>query len=55
MNREIKIIFDKNNVSIPFDQIVVSNRAPIAEFKAKNMDDFVDEQRELSKDFEDLE
>ena len=53
MNREIKIIFDKNNVSIPFDQIVISDRAPIAEFKAKNMDDFVDEQRELSKDFED--
>jgi small conductance mechanosensitive channel len=55
MNREIKIIFDKNNVSIPFDQIVVSDRTPIAEFKAKNMDDFVDEQRELSKDFEDIE
>lgn len=54
MNREIKIIFDKNKVSIPFPQVVVSERQVTATDKEyKNMDAFVDEQRELSAGFED--
>ncbi len=53
LNREIKIIFDKNRVIFPFPQVVISEREENnAQNEYKNMDSFVDEQRELSQGFE---
>ena len=53
LNREIKIIFDKNRVIFPFPQVVISEREENnAQNEYKNMDSFVDEQRELSSGFE---
>lgn len=56
LNREIKIMFDKNNINIPFPQVVL-NQPPVFSKKAtKNMEsgarDFMAEQKELSKDIE---
>ncbi len=55
MNREIKLIFDKNKVNIPFPQIVVNQPVVYEQTEYKNMDAFVDEQKELSKNVEDAE
>ena len=56
LNREIKLIFDKNEINIPFAQVVVNSPA---EFAAKankktalGAQAFVEEQKELSKDLE---
>ena len=52
LNRQFKLLFDKNNINIPFQQIVLNQ--PI-EFKdatkhqQKQADKFVEEQKELSK------
>jgi small conductance mechanosensitive channel len=58
LNREIKIVFDDNNINIPFPQVTVSydegsdnNKVSKAiQSKAK---EFVEEQKELSKDIDD--
>lgn len=55
MNREIKLIFDKNKVNIPFPQVVVNQPIVYEQTEYKNMDAFVDEQKELSKNVEDAE
>lgn len=58
LNREIKIIFDDNNVNIPFPQITISydegndDNKVSAKVKGEARD-FVEEQKELSKDIED--
>lgn len=58
LNREIKIVFDDNNVNIPFPQITVSynegsNNSKVSN-KVKNAaEEFVEEQKGLSKDIED--
>ena len=54
LNREIKILFDNNGISIPFNQIVVhmgENDKPsnISQKEVKKAEDFVEEQKELSK------
>ena len=52
LNRQFKLLFDKNNINIPFQQIVLNQ--PV-EFKdatkrqQKQADKFVEEQKELSK------
>lgn len=58
LNREIKIIFDDNNVNIPFPQVTISydegndDNKVSAKVKGEARD-FVEEQKELSKDIED--
>ena len=57
LNREIKLIFDENNVCIPFPQVTI-NQADVEkkEVKAKDVKlarQFAEEQREISKNMED--
>ena len=58
MNRQFKLIFDKNNINIPFPQIVLNQPT---EFKdatkaqKKEAQKFVEEQKELSKNLADGE
>ena len=60
MNREIKMLFDENNVNIPFDQIVVNYRdeneqhETISKEEINNAHKFVKEQRKLSSGIEDI-
>ena len=56
LNREFKLLFDENNINIPFPQIVLNQAkqvadAPTAKEKAKAKD-FVEEQKELSSGME---
>ena len=58
LNREIKIIFDDNNVNIPFPQVTVSYDQGSEETKLsikdrKVVEAFVEEQKDLSKDIDD--
>ena len=55
MNREIKVMFDNNNIEIPFNQLVVhmgedADQDKVSKQDVKKAADFNDEQRELSKD-----
>ena len=57
LNREMKLLFDKHNINIPFPQIVINNREENKEESAKKKhtehveaEKFVKEQREVSKD-----
>jgi len=55
MNREIKIMFDENNINIPFPQVTISTLEDdnsTDKYKKKDIEKFVKEQRELSKDLE---
>ena len=52
MNRQFKLLFDKNNINIPFPQVVVNepNTFDKASKKQKEKaDEFVEEQKELAK------
>lgn len=58
MNREIKLIFDNNNINIPYPQIVLNK--PQQAVKATEEDRiqsavFVKEQKEISKDLEEFD
>ena len=57
LNREIKLIFDENNVTIPFPQVTVSyaedNTNTVTAREARQADQFATEQREASKRLED--
>lgn len=58
LNREIKIVFDDNNVNIPFPQITVSydqgnEDTKISAKDRKAAEAFVEEQKDLSKDIDD--
>lgn len=58
LNREIKLIFDKNNISIPFPQVVINK--PVVFEKVTLQDKiqsavFVEEQKEISRGMEDVE
>jgi len=61
LNREIKLIFDENNINIPFPQVVLNYRNEnetnvIASNTEKETSKvFVEEQKELSKDFDDID
>ena len=56
LNREIKIVFDDNNVNIPFPQITVSydkgNDTNVSSNVKHEAEEFVEEQKELSKDID---
>ena len=57
LNREIKLTFDENNVTIPFPQVTVSYAQEggntVTAREAKQADQFATEQREASKRLED--
>ncbi|MBR1847184.1 MAG: mechanosensitive ion channel family protein [Bacilli bacterium] len=58
LNREIKIVFDDNNVNIPFPQVTVSydqgsEGAKLSTKDRKAVEAFVEEQKDLSKDIDD--
>lgn len=58
LNREIKIVFDDNNVNIPFPQVTVSydegsDNNKVSKAVQSKAQEFVEEQKELSKDIED--
>ena len=55
MNREIKVMFDNNNIEIPFNQLVVhmgedADQDKVSKKDVKKADNFNEEQKELSKD-----
>lgn len=55
LNRQIKIVFDDNNVEIPFNQVVVHNAKEEAEAKLSKLEkmkseQFLEDQRNKSKD-----
>ena len=52
MNRQFKLLFDKNNINIPFPQIVVNQPVSFQDatkHQQKEAEKFVEEQKELSK------
>ena len=59
LNREIKIMFDDNDINIPFNQIVVhmgeedKPKETVTRKTIKKAEEFADEQKELSKDIDD--
>ena len=55
MNREIKIMFDNNDIEIPFNQLVVhmgedADQDKVSRREIKKAEDFNKEQKELSED-----
>ena len=57
LNREIKIVFDDNNINIPFPQITVSydegsDKKNVSNKVIKQAEEFVEEQKDLSKDID---
>ena len=58
LNREIKIVFDDNNIGIPFPQVTVSylkdeETEKVSKKLQKEAKEFVEEQKELSQDIDD--
>ena len=58
MNREIKILFDDNKIGIPFPQVTVSydegnESSKVSAKVKKQVAEFVEEQKDLSKDIDD--
>ena len=58
LNREIKIVFDDNNVNIPFPQVTISydesgDNEKVSTKVQKAANQFVEEQKVLSKDIDD--
>ena len=57
LNREIKIMFDNNDIGIPFNQIVVHMgeddvKDTVSKRNAQKAQEFTEEQKELSKDYD---
>ena len=55
MNREIKVMFDNNDIEIPFNQLVVhmgedADQSKVTKKDIKKAENFNEEQKELSKD-----
>ena len=58
LNRQFKLLFDKNNINIPFPQIVVNRPIEFGDAtkkEQKQAKDFVKQQKELSKGLADGE
>ena len=58
MNRQFKLLFDKNNINIPFPQIVLNQPTSFEDATKKQQKDakeFVKEQKELSKGIADTD
>ena len=52
MNRQFKLLFDKNNINIPFPQIVLNQPTHFEDATSKQKSsaiEFVKEQKKLSK------
>ena len=52
LNRQFKLVFDKNNINIPFPQVVVNEPVTFEDatkHEQKKANEFVEEQKELSK------
>ena len=57
LNRAFKLLFDKNNINIPFPQVVVNKPTSFEKATLKEKEiakSFVDEQKELSNGLEDV-
>jgi small conductance mechanosensitive channel len=59
MNRELKLLFDENNINIPFPQVVVNEPvqfedANLSKKQERTAAKFVAEQQELSKEMEEI-
>jgi len=59
MNRELKLLFDQNNINIPFPQVVVNDPVTFDDANLTKKDEktaakFVAEQQEKSKDMEEI-
>lgn len=55
LNRELKLVFDRNNISIPFPQIVLNQPAEhqaATKREKREAEAFVEEQKELTKDIQ---
>lgn len=57
LNRELKIMFDNNNIGIPFPQIVIHKgeddvKQTVTQKTVKKAEEFAEEQHELSKDID---
>lgn len=57
LNRELKIMFDNNNIGIPFPQIVIHKgeddvKQTVTQKTVKKAEEFTEEQHELSKDID---
>ena len=57
LNRELKIMFDNNNIGIPFPQIVIHKgeddvHQKVTQKTIKKAEEFAEEQKELSKDID---
>ena len=56
MNRELKLIFDENNINIPFPQITLNQptviNSKVSKSAKKDAQNFAQEQKTLSKDIE---
>lgn len=60
LNRQIKIMFDDNNINIPFPQIVLNNRekgekVTVTKEEKAQAEKFMEEQRQLTKGIKDEE
>ena len=57
LNRELKLVFDENNINIPFPQVTVNQPVKldnnVSKKHSKDAEKFAQEQREKSKDMED--
>ena len=57
LNRELKLIFDENNISIPFPQVTINNpeefNSKISQFEQKQASNFAKDQSNAAKNFED--
>lgn len=56
MNRQFKLLFDKYNVNIPFPQVVLNKPTTFeraSELDKKESKEFVEEQKDLSKNIHD--
>ena len=59
LNRELKLLFDANNISIPFPQVVVNEPTKLEDANLSNREEkeakkFVEEQQEISKELEEV-
>ncbi len=56
LNRQFKLLFDKNNINIPFPQVVVNEPVEfetVTKKQQKAASDFIEEQKELAKNIPD--
>jgi len=61
LNREIKLIFDQNNINIPFPQVVLNYRdeneqaIEATKKEKKESEKFIEYQKEVSKNYDDID